>query len=135
MKHLRSTGVYFTNPAVDLSLPLLPGEHVKHVQCEEPLMIGEFLSEKGNRYIMVVNLSLERSARFVLRTAIDRERLFVVNTGEEHPYFQEIDETRLKSTSMLGGTAEQLAMAKERAYWLPAGAGALIKCSGLTYEK
>lgn len=135
MKHLRSTGVYFTNPAVDPSLPLLPGEHVKHVQCEEPLMIGEFLSEKGNRYIMVVNLSLERSARFVLRTAIDRERLFVVNTGEEHPYFQEIDETRLKSTSMLGGTAEQLAMAKERAYWLPAGAGALIKCSGLTYEK
>lgn len=134
MKRLKSTGVYFTDPAVDKSLPLLPGEHVKRIECAEPLMVGEFLSEKGNRYIMVVNLSLERSARFIVDTAVKSERLFVINTGEQQPYFQEIEETKLKSTSMLGGTPEQLAMAKERAYWLPAGAGVLIKCSGLTHK-
>ena len=134
MKQLKSTGVYFTDPSIDPSLPLMPGEHVKHIKCAEPLMVGEFLSEKGNRYIMVVNLSLERSARFIVETAVKNERLFVINTGEEQPYFQEIEETKLKSTSMLGGSPEQLAMAKERAYWLPAGAGVLIKCSGLVHE-
>ncbi len=134
MKRLRSTGVYFTAPAPDEALPLLPGEHVRAVKCEEPLMVGEFLSTKGNRYIMIVNLSLERSARFIVETRVNDERLFVVNTGEQQPYFQEIESVKLKSTSMLGGTPEQLAMAQEAAYWLPAGAGVLIKCSGLTRD-
>lgn len=132
IKRLHSTGVYFTDPAPDESLPLLPGEHVRSIRCDEPLMVGEFLSAKGNRYIMVVNLSLERSARFIVETVLPGERLFVVNTGERQPYFQQIEPTKLKSTSMLGGTSEQLAMAGEAAYWLPAGGGVLIKCGGIS---
>ena len=58
-------------------------------------MVGEFLSKKGNRYIMIVNLSLERSARFIVNTAINDERLFVVNTGEQKPYFEEINNIKL----------------------------------------
>ncbi len=61
---------------------------------------------------MIVNLSLERSARFIVNTAINDERLFVVNTGEQKPYFEEINNIKLKSTSMLGGSKEQLDMAK-----------------------
>lgn len=134
MKTLKSTGVYFTNDFAGKDVPQLPGEHVKSIKCDEPLMVGEFLSKKGNRYIMIVNLSLERSARFIVNTAINDERLFVVNTGEQKPYFEEINNIKLKSTSMLGGSKEQLDMAKERAYWLPAGGGVLIKCSGQTHQ-
>lgn len=134
MKTLKSTGVYFTNDFAGKNVPQLPGEHVKSIKCDEPLMVGEFLSKKGNRYIMIVNLSLERSARFIVNTAINDERLFVVNTGEQKPYFEEINNIKLKSTSMLGGSKEQLDMAKERAYWLPAGGGVLIKCSGQTHQ-
>lgn len=130
IKSLRSTGVYFTDSTIDPSLPLLPGKHIKGVKCSEPLMIGEFVSDKGNNYVMVVNISLEHSARFILETAIPDERLFAISTGGDEPYFTEITKVQLKSKSMLGGTEQQLEMANEKAYWLPAGAGVLIKCSG-----
>ena len=130
IKTLKSTGVYFTDPTIHPSLPLLPGKTVKEIECSEPLMIGEFESAKGNRYVMVVNISLEHSARFILKTDIENERLFVVSTGEQTPYFQEI-----LSTVARGGyipknePQERLARSVENAYWIPAGQGVLIKCS------
>lgn len=126
IKTFKSTGVYFTDPTIHPSLPLLPGKIVKEVDCPEPLMIGEFESVQGNRYVMVVNISLERSARFVLKTNIENERLFVVSTGEQTPYFQEIVSSETFPVSMTSKySKEQLV---QKAYWIPAGQGTLIKC-------
>ena len=68
IKQLKSTGVYFTSPAPEPSLPVLPGEYVKSVESDAPMMVGEFTGKKGEHYVMVVNLSLEKSAKFVLNT-------------------------------------------------------------------
>ena len=135
MKTLKSTGVYFTDPTIDPSLPLLPGKTVKGVDCPEPLMIGEFESAKGNRYLMVVNISLERSARFVLKTDIENERLFVVSTGEQTPYFREIISAQDRNVNAKDFNEVQLAHWAERALWIPAGQGVLIKCSGIVKGK
>jgi len=128
VKTLKSTGVYFTDPTIDPSLPLLPGKHINSVECKQPLMIGEFESQKGNKYVMVVNLSLEKSARFVLNTKVTNERLFVISPVEQSPYFSEI--TKSKSNASM--TPDQKKMAEQKAYWLPAGQGVLIKCSGIS---
>ena len=68
MSRLTSTGVFFTAPAPVESLPLLPGNLVEAVTCSTPVMVGEFTHANGEAYVMVVNLSLERSARFTLKT-------------------------------------------------------------------
>jgi len=134
VKNLQSTGVYFTDSTIDPSLPLLPGKIVQEVTCDEPLMIGEFESEKGNRYVMVVNISLERSARFILKTDTENERLFVVSIGENPPYFREIITAEARRPVPINNP-EHAARSKEKAYWLPAGQGVLIKCSGMVEEK
>ncbi|MEJ7694959.1 MAG: hypothetical protein WKF69_18205 [Daejeonella sp.] len=130
IKKLKSTGVYFSDATIDPSLPLLPGQHLQSVDSEEPLMVGEFISEKGTKYIMVVNLSLEKSARFVLHTKIPDERLFVVSVGEDVPYLSEILNHKNLKGSMRGNSMEQIEMSKQNASWLPAGQGVLIKCGG-----
>jgi hypothetical protein len=127
IKNLKSTGVYFTDPEIDPSLPALPGKVVNSVECKQPLMIGEFESQKGNKYVMVVNLSLEKSARFVLNTKVTNERLFYI-TPDDEPYFSEITE----NNSKVSMNPEQKKMAERKAYWLPAGQGVLIKCSGIS---
>jgi hypothetical protein len=128
IKTLKSTGVYFTTPDIDPSLPLLPGKVVNSVECKQPLMIGEYESQKGNKYVMVVNLSLEKSAQFVLKTKVQNERLFVISAGGDSPYFSEITSSK---SSMKGTTPEQIKMTEQKAYWLAAGQGVLIKCSGI----
>ena len=127
IKTLKSTGVYFTTPDIDPSLPLLPGKVINSVECKQPLMIGEFESKKGNKYVMVVNLSLEKSARFILNTKIPNERIFAIPAVDE-PYFSEI--TKNKS-DMKANTPERLKLKEQKAYWLAAGQGVLIKCSGI----
>ena len=68
MSRLTSTGVYFSDPAPVAGLPLLPGKLVQSVTTPVPVMVGEFQHADGRRCVMVVNLSLERSARFTLTT-------------------------------------------------------------------
>jgi len=134
IKKFKSTGVYFTDASIHPSLPLLPGNHIKGVDCKQPLMIGEFESSKGNKYVMVVNLSLEKSARFILDTKVFNERLYIVSAGEATPYFTEIIPSKDLSPTMKGSSKEQIEMANQKAYWLPAGQGVLIKCSGTSGE-
>ena len=68
MSRLTSTGVFFSAPAPAENLPLLPGRLVHSVDCANPVMVGEFEAQDGKRYAMVVNLSVERSAPFTLKT-------------------------------------------------------------------
>lgn len=78
MNTLESVGVYFTEPALAEGMPLLPGGIVQSVvsrssikgysDSKPSLMIGEFKGEDGCDYVMVVNLSLEKSANFLLHT-------------------------------------------------------------------
>jgi len=109
IKKLTSTGVYFTSPAPEASLPLLPGKWVEKVDTDVPMMIGEFVSSKGIKYVMVVNLSLEKSAKFDLKTKIDQEKIWTVSVGENG---------KLDQASHKNGI------------WLTAGQGVLIKCGG-----
>jgi len=70
MVRLKSTGVYFTAPPPANGLPALPGKIVSAVTCESPIMVGEFSGEDGSGdAVMVVNLSLERSAKLDLNLA------------------------------------------------------------------
>jgi hypothetical protein len=105
MSHLTSTGVYFRAPAPVPDLPMLPGKLVEAVDCPTPAMVGEFEGERGEAYVMVVNLSLERLARFTLKTTQPRDSIQVVSpvTGE----FSNFD------------AAQGL--------WLTAGQGALLR--------
>jgi len=109
MKKLTSTGLYFTSPAPDSSLPVLPGNWVQKIETDAPMMVGEFVSATGTKYVMVVNLSLERSAKFDIKTKIDQEKIWTLNVGENG----ELVQARHKD-----------------GIWLTAGQGILIKCGG-----
>jgi hypothetical protein len=104
MSRLTSTGVFFSNPPPADRLPLLPGDAVKSVACDSPVMIGEFTNAKGLRYAMVVNLSLARSAKFTLKTKSIFQRISIVSAVDG-------------SCSQFPGTD---------GFWLTAGQGVLL---------
>ena len=114
IKKLTSTGVYFTAPAPDTSLPLLPGKWVEKVDSDVPMMVGEFVSATDTNYVMVVNLSLEKSARFDIQTKIPQEKIWTISVGED---------------------GELVEASHKNGIWLTAGQGVLIKCGGKYYEE
>jgi hypothetical protein len=105
MSRLRSTGVFFTEPAPVAGLPALPGAVVAALTGSEPMMLGEFENPAGETYLMVVNLSLERSAKFTLRTREPDSPVQIVSSadGSLSPYDP------------------------DAGLWLVAGSGALLK--------
>lgn len=74
MMTLQSTGVFYTVAPAE-GMPLPPGGLIRSIksqsslkgysQFQPPLMVGEFRSQDGRDYAMIVNLSLEKSANFV----------------------------------------------------------------------
>ncbi len=105
MNGLRSTGVYFTPPAPLESVPALPGELVQAIEADVPVMVGEFAAEDGARYVMVVNLSLEKSVKIAL----------------------ELNEAYQGGTVISAEDGSELGMEEGNACWLVAGQGALIR--------
>ena len=115
MNRLTSTGVFFTSPPPVKDLPLLPGRVVQDIQStvsprgfsdvKPPIMVGEFQDEKGHDHVMLVNLSLERSANVKISTAKEDEtkQVYSPEDGNLTP----LDE--------------------QSGYWLLAGHGVLIK--------
>ncbi len=105
MSRLRSTGVFFTDPAPVKDLPPLPGNTVESLASSEPMMIGEFKNSDGQIYVMIVNLSLERSAKFTLQTRPVNQPIEIVSAvdGSLSPYDP------------------------KAGLWLVAGSGALLK--------
>jgi hypothetical protein len=59
--------VFCSEPA--FGLPTLPGELVGRVDAATPVMVGEFSDDAGGAYVMLVNLSLERSVKAVMTLA------------------------------------------------------------------
>jgi len=78
------------------------------------MMVGEFVSANGTKYVMVVNLSLEKSARFDLKTKIESEKIWTVSVGEDGHLVQ---------------------ASHKNGIWLTAGQGVLIKCGGEAFEE
>ncbi len=115
LNRLHSTGVYFAAPAPDKSLPLLPGRvatavramsSVRGLGAATPsIMVGEFTDGKQADYVMLVNLSLQRSANIKLDTAKDYKLRQVVSAEDG-------------SLSPLDA---------ERGHWLTPGQGVLIR--------
>ncbi|HZQ47344.1 MAG TPA: hypothetical protein VFC07_10060, partial [Verrucomicrobiae bacterium] len=85
MSQLESTGVFFTAPAPADNLPPLPGNLVASASCAAPLMIGEFKHRNGQRYAMVVNLSLKSSASFNLKTSHPGEAVQIISAVDRSP--------------------------------------------------
>ena len=79
MSRLASTGVFFSAPGPVSKLPLLPGNLVDAVSCPTPVMVGEFKHSDGEAYVMIVNLSLERSAKFTFTTRQPRDSVRLVS--------------------------------------------------------
>jgi hypothetical protein len=115
MNHLRSTGVFFTSPPPVKSLPPLPGRIIKTVQskasprgivkAEPPVMVGEFIDDKGVDFVMIVNLSLEKSTNIKLETV--------------KPY---------KTKQVLSSEDGRLLPLDEKnGHWLVAGQGVLVR--------
>lgn len=66
VSRMKSNGVYFTSPAE--TGHGLPGKFVRKLSADAPLMIGEFASqEDAVDHLVLVNLSLERSAKINLK--------------------------------------------------------------------
>ena len=115
MNRLTSTGAFFSSPPPVSDLPLLPGRILNHVksiasprgfsQDEPPIMVGEFEDGQGQDYIMIVNLSLERSVNIKMHTRKTYRTKLLISAEDSR--FLTLDEK--------GG------------HWLPAGHGVLIK--------
>ena len=105
MSRLASTGVFFTAPGPAPNLPLLPGDLVEAVDAPMPMMVGEFSHRNGDRFVMVVNLSLERSARLTLKTRRPHSAIQIVSAVDSS--FSRFDE--------------------KNGLWLVAGQGALLR--------
>ena len=103
MRQLKSTGVYFTSPAAP-SLPALPGKLVQAIQSDAPIMIGEFSGPRDAKYVMLVNGSLQRSAKVNL-TLTNKSKIVHISPvdGSESP------------------------LEEENSLWLGAGQGALLR--------
>jgi hypothetical protein len=82
MSRLTSTGVFFSAPAPVDSIPLLPGNIVDAVACPTPVMVGEFRHTNGETYLMIVNLSLERSAKFTLTLRQPCDAIKIVSAAD-----------------------------------------------------
>jgi hypothetical protein len=82
----------------------LPGKFVNEVKAEGPVMVGEFEGKRGARYAMVVNLSLDKSVRIVVKSA---------TSGE------------MRQVSPVDGS--EMGLDDGEAVWLVAGQGALLK--------
>ncbi len=115
MNRLFSTGVFFTSPLPAPNLPLLPGNLVTEVtatvsprgltNAATPIMVGEFHDQQGGDYVMLVNLSLEKSVNVKIVTAKFYQAKQIV--------------------SPVDGSLR--ALDEENGHWLLAGHGALIE--------
>lgn len=104
---LEHTGLYASPPPID-RIPPLPGRVLTSVECELPVMAGEFKDEQGRDYVLLVNLSLERSVKAT-----------PMRDGEpvQGVYFSAVD-----------GSEQPIDY--EHGLWMTAGQGVLLRVDG-----
>jgi hypothetical protein len=105
MNRLRSTGVYFSAPPPADGLPTLPGRAVTAVESDASLMVGEFKGSEDVDFVMIVNLSLEKSTKIVIKTAPDLKDIKIVSAED----------------------GSLVPMDNQAGLWLVAGQGVLIR--------
>ena len=105
LSRLKSTGVFFTSPTPTEGLPVLPGKVVTQIASSEPMMVGEFVDSNGAEYVMIVNLSLERSAKINVSFAGKGQAIELVSNA----------------------TGALMEFDQSNGYWLVAGSGVLLK--------
>ena len=105
MNHLTSIGVYFTSPTPSKNLPELPGKLVQDVVAETPIMVGEFKGDDGKDYVMIVNLSLEKSTWFTPSLHQEKVTISMISSADGKPELFNM----------------------EKGHWLVAGQGLLLK--------
>lgn len=105
LNRLQSTGVFFTDPPPAPGLGILPGDIVRSVESDSSIMVGEFRAEDGEAYVMIVNLSLEKSVNVKIKTQKEFEHVQII--------------------SSVDGRAS--AYDREKGHWLTAGHGVLIR--------
>lgn len=105
IRPLKSTGVYFTSPAPTDGLPALPAQFTQELRSDTPLMVGEFSGSAGEKYVMLVNLSLQKSSKVFPKMS---------GAHKVAGYISPVDGSLLK-------------LDKEDSLWLTAGQGALLK--------
>jgi len=101
----KSTGVYFSGIRPSKLCSDLPGRVVGSVESDTSLMIGEFKGEDAD-YVMVVNISLEKSTKFELNLN-NKANIEIISSADGKSY----------------------PMVKVRDEWLTAGQGILLKIS------
>lgn len=82
LRHCKSIGVYFTAPQPANGLPLLPGKWITSISCPTPLMLGEFAGAKGEKFALVVNLSLRESSKFTFTATESGKGVQVVSPAD-----------------------------------------------------
>jgi hypothetical protein len=105
IRPLKSIGVYFTAPAPAAGLPSLPGRWINAIACGAPLMVAEFIGPAGEKYAIVVNLSLRDSAKLTITPR---------GSGDG-----------LQIASPVDGSFASIS--SDHSLWLTAGQGALLK--------
>lgn len=98
---LKSTGIYFAGPMA-MDAPKLPGRIVRAVDANARAMIGEFESHDGLGHVIVVNLSLSKSAKIKMDL---------------------VDARPLEMYSPVDGSVGPV----NREFWLAAGQGVLLR--------
>jgi hypothetical protein len=76
INNFKSKSVYFTTPVFDVEYEKPAETFIKTIECDDPLMVGEFESESGELYVLLVNISLEKTVRFSLSLENSNQKIF-----------------------------------------------------------
>jgi hypothetical protein len=113
MTSMRSVGLHVQWPEGNLptgQLPPLPGRYVERIDARHgaaPVMVGEFEDASGTPHVMLVNLSLERSAKLAVESR-DGRRVASVASVDDGRFYE---------------------LAEDAPLWLAPGHGVLLRLS------
>ncbi len=86
LSRLTSTGIYFTAPPPAQESPLLPEKIIEYVTSTTPVMVGEFSGPADPTYAMLVNLSLQQSAKLTIKTRVAGQPVRRISAMDGDPH-------------------------------------------------
>lgn len=76
INNFKSKSVYFTAPIYNTEYEIPVETIIQTIECEEPLLVGEFESASGEQYVLLVNISLEKSVSFSLSLENSNQKIY-----------------------------------------------------------